>query len=71
MNSKEIPKVEPHCHLEACFRPPGVMEIAVTLGHDIPMDLLRFYREWLLSASLENLEVAVKRFVDIQIRRFV
>lgn len=66
MNYKQIPKVELHCHLEACFRPETVMEVADTLGIDVPRDPARFHRDWLLSAPLENLEVALKRFVDIQ-----
>lgn len=66
MNYKEIPKVELHCHLEACFRPATVMEVGETLGLPVPRDPERFHREWLLSAPLENLEVALKRFIDIQ-----
>ena len=66
MNYKEIPKVELHCHLEACFRPATVMEVGETLGLDVPKDPERFHREWLLSVPLENLDVALKRFVDIQ-----
>ena len=61
MNYKEIPKVELHCHLEACFRPATVMEVGETLGLDVPKDPERFHREWLLSAPLENLEVALSR----------
>lgn len=66
MNYREIPKVELHCHLEACFRPETVMEVGRTLGLDVPQDLERFQNEWLLSKPLENLEVALQRFVDIQ-----
>jgi adenosine deaminase len=66
MNYKEIPKAELHCHLEGCFRPETVMEIGNTLGMDIPQDPTVFREEWLLSKPLENLEVALKRFVDIQ-----
>jgi adenosine deaminase len=66
MNYKEIPKVELHCHLEACFRPATVMEVGKTLGLDVPQNPERFHHDWLLSAPLENLEVALKRFVDIQ-----
>ena len=32
MDSKTIPKVEIHCHLDACFRLPTVKEIEQTLG---------------------------------------
>jgi adenosine deaminase len=66
MNYKAIPKVELHCHLEACFRPDTVMEVGRTLGLDVPQDPERFHNEWLLSQPLENLEVALQRFVDIQ-----
>jgi len=66
MNYKDIPKVELHCHLEACFRPGTVMEIGRTLGLDVPQDQERFHRDWLLTQPLENLEVALQRFVDIQ-----
>ena len=66
MNYKEIPKAELHCHLEGCFRPETVMEIGNTLGMDIPQDPAVFREEWLLSKPLENLEIALKRFVDIQ-----
>jgi len=66
MNYKEIPKVELHCHLEACFRPETVMEVGASIGIDVPRDPEVFRREWLLSSPLENLEVALARFVDIQ-----
>jgi len=66
MNYKEIPKVELHCHLEACFRPETVMEVGLTLGLDVPQDPDEFRRNWLLTQPLENLEVALQRFVDIQ-----
>ncbi|MEX2122829.1 MAG: adenosine deaminase [Woeseia sp.] len=66
MNYKSIPKVELHCHLEACFRPQTVMEVGKTLGLDIPQDADVFHREWLLTTPLESLEVALARFVDIQ-----
>jgi adenosine deaminase len=66
VNFRKIPKVELHCHLEACFRPQTVMEAGKTLGLDIPQDPDVFRREWLLIRPLENLEVALARFVDIQ-----
>jgi len=66
MNYKEIQKVELHCHLEACFRPETVMEVGRSLGLDVPQDHERFHDQWLLSKPLENLEVALQRFVDIQ-----
>ncbi len=66
MNYKEIPKVELHCHLEACFRPETVMEVGRSLGLDVPQDPHEFRRNWLLTQPLENLQVALQRFVDIQ-----
>ena len=66
MNFKQIPKVELHCHLEACFRPETVMEIGRTLGLSVPQNLVTFRNEWLLSKPLESLDVALARFVDIQ-----
>jgi adenosine deaminase len=63
---RDIPKIELHCHLEACFRPATVMEIAGALGVQAPRDPAAFRREWLLTSPLENLEVALARFVDIQ-----
>ena len=66
MNFREIPKTELHCHLEACFRPRTVMEVGKTLGLDIPQNPEVFHREWLLTRPLQNLEVALARFVDIQ-----
>jgi adenosine deaminase len=63
---KAIPKVELHCHLEACFRPHTVMEVGKTLGLDIPGDPQVFHREWLLTRPLANLALALARFVDIQ-----
>ena len=66
MDYKAIPKVELHCHLEACFRPRTVMEVGKALGLDIPQDLEIFQRQWLLTRPLANLAVALARFVDIQ-----
>ncbi len=61
-----MPKVELHCHLEACFRPETVMEIGRTLGLALPTEPERFRSEWLLTEPLANLEIALARFVDIQ-----
>lgn len=66
MDWRDLPKVELHCHLEACFRPQTVMEVGRTLGLDIPQDPAVFHRDWLLTRPLENLQVALARFVDIQ-----
>lgn len=62
----DLPKIELHCHLEACFRPQTVMEVGRTLGLDIPGDPVVFRRDWLLTRPLPSLEVALARFVDIQ-----
>ena len=66
MDFKLMPKVELHCHLEACFKPETVMEIGRTLGLSMPQDLATFRNEWLLSKPLGSLHVALARFVDIQ-----
>lgn len=66
MKVAEIPKVELHCHLEACFRTRTVMEVGKSLGIEIPTDPQRFHNDWLLTRPLENLQVALDRFVDIQ-----
>jgi adenosine deaminase len=66
MNFKDLPKVELHCHLEACFRPETVMEVGKDLGLDVPQELDTFRRDWLLTKPLENLQIALARFVDIQ-----
>lgn len=66
MNVAEIPKVELHCHLEACFRSRTVLDIGKSLGIDMPTDPQHFYDDWLLTRPLENLQVALERFVDIQ-----
>ena len=42
------------------------MEVADSLGIDVPKDPEEFHRDWLLSSPLENLEVALARFGDIQ-----
>jgi adenosine deaminase len=42
------------------------MEVGRVLRLDVPQDHKRFREEWLLSKPLENLEVALQRFVDIQ-----
>ena len=66
MNSKNIPKVELHCHLEACFQPHTVKEIGHTLGLDIPDDPGVFRQEWLITEPVDNLELALKKFANIQ-----
>ena len=66
MNSKNIPKVELHCHLEACFQAQTVKDIGQTLGLDIPEDPEVFRREWLITEPVDNVEQALKKFVNIQ-----
>ena len=66
MDSKNIPKVELHCHLEACFQPQTVKEIGQTLGLDIPEDPDVFRQEWLITEPVDNLELALKKFANIQ-----
>ena len=66
IDSKTIPKVELHCHLEACFQAHTVKEIGLTLGLDIPEDPDVFRREWLITEPVVNLETALKKFANIQ-----
>ena len=66
MDTRNIPKVELHCHLEACFQPQTVKQIGQTLGLDIPEDPDAFKREWLITEPLNNLEQALKKFANIQ-----
>lgn len=66
MDSRNIPKVELHCHLEACFRPHTVREIGQTLGLDVPEDPERFRREWLITEPVSDLETALKKFANIR-----
>ena len=66
MNLRNIPKVELHCHLEACFQPHTVKEIGQTLGLDVPEDPERFRREWLITEPVRDLETALKKFANIQ-----
>ncbi len=66
LDFRSLPKVELHCHLEACFRPETVMEIGRDLGLEIPQDRRRFRDEWLLSRPMRDLKTALARFVDIQ-----
>jgi adenosine deaminase len=42
------------------------MEVGNDLGLDVPQDMDAFKNDWLLSKPLENLEVALARFTDIQ-----
>ena len=66
MVSKNIPKVELHCHLEACFQRQTVKEIGQTLGLDVPEDPEVFKRGWLITEPVDNLEQALKKFANIQ-----
>lgn len=51
---RSLPKVELHCHLEACIRPETLREVALELGRDVPDDDASFRREWLLTAPLDD-----------------
>ena len=42
------------------------MEVAESLGLDVPNDPDVFHRDWLLSSPMENLDIALARFVDVQ-----
>ena len=66
MDIENIPKVELHCHLEACFQPQTVKQVGKTLGLDIPEDPEVFRREWLITEPVKDLEQALKKFANIQ-----
>ena len=66
MDLRNIPKVELHCHLEACFQLHTVKEIGQTLSLDVPEDPERFRREWLITEPVRDLETALKKFANIQ-----
>lgn len=66
MDSRNMPKVELHCHLEACFQPHTVREIGQTLGLDVPDDPERFRREWLITEPVSDLQTALKKFANIR-----
>ncbi len=63
---RALPKVELHCHLEACVRPDTLREVATELGRDVPRDEAGFRREWLLTEPLDDLETALRAFANIQ-----
>ena len=42
------------------------MEVGKVLGLDVPQDIDAFRNNWLLREQLDNLEIALARFVDIQ-----
>jgi len=63
---ESIPKVELHCHLEGCFRPDTIREVGRTLGLDVPSDPETFRREWLITEPVHNLELALRKFANIQ-----
>ena len=66
MDIRTIPKVELHCHLEACFNPDTVREVGRTLGLEVPEDPEDFRREWLITEPVTNLENALSKFANIQ-----
>jgi adenosine deaminase len=58
--------VELHCHLEGCFRPDTVRELGRAIGAEVPADDERFRREWLITEPVHNLELALRKFANIQ-----
>jgi len=63
---ESLPKVELHCHLEGCFRPATIREMGRTIGLDVPLDPEAFRREWLITEPVQNLELALRKFANIQ-----
>src|SRR6185295_3002915 len=66
MKVESIAKAELHCHLEGCFRRETVVDIGRTLGIDVPRDPEIFRREWLITEPVRNLELALRKFANIQ-----
>jgi adenosine deaminase len=66
MNSRTLPKVELHCHLEGCFRPGTIREVGRTLGIEVPSDPESFRRDWLITEPMQDLAVALRKFANIQ-----
>jgi adenosine deaminase len=66
MNSRTLPKVELHCHLEGCFRPGTIREVGRTLGIEVPSDPETFRRDWLITEPMQDLAVALRKFANIQ-----
>ena len=66
MDLRSLPKVEHHCHLEATFREDTIREIGRSLGLDVPDNAEAFRRDWLITEPMDNLEVALKKFANIQ-----
>ncbi len=66
MNPQALPKVELHCHLEGCFRPETLREVGRTLGIEVPTDPATFRREWLITEPMQDLTVALRKFVNVQ-----
>ncbi|MBT5443461.1 MAG: adenosine deaminase [Gammaproteobacteria bacterium] len=63
---EKLPKVELHCHLEACFRRQTMMALGASLGLDAPQNVKEFCAEWLLTEPEKNLAVALQKFSNIQ-----
>lgn len=62
---KSLPKVELHCHLEACFRISTLKEVAKTLGIDLPSSDEEIRRELLVTEPISSLEAVIKKFHKI------
>src|SRR5262245_50504210 len=66
MKVESIAKAELHCHLEGCLRRETAVEVGRTLGIDVPRDPDVFRREWLITEPVRNLELALRKFANIQ-----
>jgi adenosine deaminase len=67
MDIKALPKVELHCHLEACFQHQTLLEVAPSLGLAVPADEEAFRREWLITEPMADLETALAKLAQIQL----
>ena len=58
----ELPKVELHCHLEACFRHRSLIDIGNRVGLYVPEDPDLFRRDWLVAEPKDNLAEMISGF---------
>lgn len=63
---QSIPKVELHCHLELCFRHQTLLEIAPSIGLEVPKDPKSFRDDWLICQPMDSLAEVLQKFTQIQ-----
>jgi len=64
MNSKTLPKIELHCHLDGSLRPETIIDIAKKEGFEIPSyDIEGIKNELIAPTDCDSLDEYLKRFV--------